>query len=58
MTLPTFQRRLLDALPGDDDTSPRSREVLGACWSRVQPTPVRAPKLLHWSRGLAAVRMA
>ena len=54
MTLPTFQRRLLDALPGDDDTAPRSREVLGACWSRVQPTPVRAPKLLHWSRGLAA----
>ena len=51
---PTFQRRLLDSLPGDDDTAPIAREVVGACWSRVQPTPVAAPKMLHWSPGLAA----
>ena len=54
MPLPAFDRRLLDALPGDDDTSPRSREVLGAMWSRVQPTPVASPELLHWSPQLAA----
>ena len=53
MATPTFHRRLLDSLPGDEDSSPRSREVLGACWSRAQPTPVRAPKMLHWSGGLA-----
>ena len=51
---PTFQRRLLDSLPGDADTAPVAREVVGACWSRVQPTPVAAPKMLHWSPGLAA----
>ena len=54
MQLPAFDRRLLDALPGDDDTSPRSREVLGAMWSRVQPTKVASPELLHWSPQLAA----
>lgn len=50
---PTLQRRFLDALPGDNDTAPRSREVLGALWSRVQPTPVAAPRMLAWSRPLA-----
>lgn len=54
MAPPTFQRHLLDSLPGDDDTAPQSREVLGALWSRVQPTPVAAPKMLHWSPQLAA----
>ena len=54
MTAPTFHRRFLDSLPGDEDTAPRSREVLGACWSRVQPTPVAAPEMLHWSKELAA----
>ena len=53
MTAPAFYRHLLDSLPGDEDTSPRAREVLGACWSRVQPTPVAAPTMLHWSPQLA-----
>jgi uncharacterized protein YdiU (UPF0061 family) len=54
MAPPTFQRQLLDSLPGDPDTEPRAREVLGALWSRVQPTPVAAPQMLHWSPPLAA----
>jgi uncharacterized protein YdiU (UPF0061 family) len=50
----TFRRRFLDELPGDTDTSPLSRPVVGALWSRTAPTPVAAPKLLAWSRPLAA----
>ncbi|MCK5942973.1 MAG: YdiU family protein, partial [Planctomycetes bacterium] len=53
MAAPTFHRRFLDALPGDPDTSPSAREVQGALWSRVQPTAVAAPRMLHWSRPLA-----
>ncbi|MGC6488925.1 MAG: protein adenylyltransferase SelO [Planctomycetota bacterium] len=53
MSALTFHRDFLDSLPGDEDEAPRSREVLGACWSRVQPTPVAAPEVLHWSPQLA-----
>ena len=48
-----FVRRFLDALPGDDRTDTSPRPVVGALWSRVQPTPVAAPRLLAWSRPLA-----
>ena len=48
-----FLRRFLDRLPGDTDTRPVSRQVHGALWSRVEPTPVAAPRLLAWSRPLA-----
>ncbi|MGK0205934.1 MAG: hypothetical protein ACI9S9_005027, partial [Planctomycetota bacterium] len=53
MASPVVTRRFLDSLPGDDQTEPRSREVLGAMWSRVQPTAVADPKLVAWSRPLA-----
>ena len=49
-----FTRRFLDALPGDDRTDRDSRPVVSALWSRVQPTQVPAPRLLAWSRPLAA----
>jgi uncharacterized protein YdiU (UPF0061 family) len=49
-----FLRRFLDELPGDADTSRYPRPVVGALWSRVQPTPVAQPTLLAWSRPLAA----
>jgi serine/tyrosine/threonine adenylyltransferase len=52
--VPRFLRRFLAALPGDPDLSNRSRPVTGALWSRVQPTAVTAPRLLAWSRPLAA----
>lgn len=53
MPTPTFHRRFLTELPGDERTDTRPRQV-DAAWSRVQPTPVAAPRLLSWSRPLAA----
>lgn len=50
---PTFRRRFLEQLPGDPRTDNTTRLVRGACWSRVLPTPVAAPRLLAWSRPLA-----
>lgn len=44
-------RRLL---PGDPSAAPHPRQVHGALWSPVQPTPVAAPQLLAFSRPLAA----
>src|SRR5689334_19442415 len=52
--LPTFRRRFLDALPGDTRTDTASPAVIGAAWARGVPTPVHAPRLLAWSRPLAA----
>jgi uncharacterized protein YdiU (UPF0061 family) len=49
-----FESRFVRALPGDPETANRPREVRGACWSAVQPTPVRAPRLLAWSDDLGA----
>jgi uncharacterized protein YdiU (UPF0061 family) len=53
MRLPTFTHRLLDHLPGDPSIEPSSRQVHGAAWTRVTPTPVKAPRLLAWSQPLA-----
>lgn len=49
-----FDNRFLAELPGDPDTSPRTRQVLGAAYSRVAPTPVAAPRLLAHSPEVAA----
>ncbi|MBL8755737.1 MAG: YdiU family protein [Planctomycetes bacterium] len=49
-----FHRRFLDELPGDPATAAAPRAVVGAAWSRVQPTPVAAPHLLAFSHRLAA----
>ena len=48
-----FDNRFLRELPGDPDARNRIRQVLGACWSPVSPTPVSAPKLLAHSREMA-----
>lgn len=48
-----FDNRFIRELPGDDETGPRVREVRGAAWSAVMPTPVAAPRLLAYSPGLA-----
>jgi len=50
---PRFLRRFLDALPGEAESRPVSRQVHGALWSRVQPTPVALPRMLAWSQSLA-----
>lgn len=49
-----FDNRFLRDLPGDEEIGPRVREVRGAVWSSVMPTPVAAPRLLAYSPGLAA----
>jgi hypothetical protein len=48
-----FDNRLVRELPGDDDTRNHSRQVYGALWSPVMPTPVAAPRLLAHSREMA-----
>jgi serine/tyrosine/threonine adenylyltransferase len=50
-----FDNRFVKELPGDPDPSPRPRQVFGAAWSPVQPTPVVAPRLLAHSREAAAL---
>jgi uncharacterized protein YdiU (UPF0061 family) len=41
-----FEDSFVRSLPADPATDNRSRAVLGACYSRVEPTPVAAPKFL------------
>lgn len=48
-----FDNAFVRELPGDPETGPRVRQVAGAAWSRVAPTPVAAPTLLAHSRELA-----
>jgi serine/tyrosine/threonine adenylyltransferase len=51
--MPRFSSRFIDSLPGDPSTDARSRQVLGALWSKVPPTPVSAPRLVAWSPEVA-----
>lgn len=53
MPLPPFDNAFVRELPGDEEHGPRRREVLGALWSAVTPTPVAAPRLLAYSREMA-----
>ena len=49
-----FDNRFLRELPADPDRSTRLRQVEGAAFSFVTPTPVAAPRLLAWSPEVAA----
>ncbi|HEY4556519.1 MAG TPA: YdiU family protein, partial [Lysobacter sp.] len=49
-----FDNAFLRELPGDPEEGPRVRQVHGAAWSRVTPTPVAAPRVLAYSREIAA----
>ncbi len=51
---PRFDNAFLRALPGDRVPRNGVRQVTGAVWSRVAPTPVPAPRLLAHSREMAA----
>ena len=46
MTPLAFDNRFLAELPGEPDPQPGTRQVHGALWSPVQPTPVSRPRLL------------
>jgi serine/tyrosine/threonine adenylyltransferase len=48
-----FDNRFVAALPGDPEEGPRRRQVYGACWSRVLPTAVAAPRLLAYAPEVA-----
>ncbi|WP_225589375.1 YdiU family protein [Pseudoxanthomonas sp. PXM01] len=50
-----FDNRFVDELPGDPEQGFRRREVRGALWSAVEPTPVAAPTLLAHSREVASL---
>ena len=54
MHAPVFDNAFLRALPGDPESRNFVRQVEGAAWSAVAPTPVAAPRLLAHSREVAA----
>ena len=51
----TFDNRFVNELPGDPNPRNHSRQVQGAFWSRVDPTPVAAPRLIAHSPEVAAM---
>ncbi|WP_375773084.1 YdiU family protein [Archangium gephyra] len=48
--MPQFTSRFIDSTPGDPLQDARPRQVHGALWSKVQPTPVPAPRLVAYSK--------
>ena len=48
-----WKRRFLTQTPGDSQVGGQSRQVPGACWSRVRPTPAVEPKMRMWSEEVA-----
>jgi len=50
---PRFFSRTVEELPGDPDTSPGTRPVLRACYSRVAPTPTANPRLVAYASEVA-----
>ena len=51
----TFDNRFVSELPGDADATNERRQVLGACWSAVTPTPVKAPRTIAVAQDVAAM---
>jgi uncharacterized protein YdiU (UPF0061 family) len=49
-----FDNAFVRDLPGDPEQGARPRQVEGALYSRVDPTPVAAPQLLAYSAEMAA----
>src|SRR6185312_6139689 len=50
-----FDDSFARTLPGDPESRNFVRQVSGASYSRVTPTPVAAPRLLAWSEACAAL---
>jgi uncharacterized protein YdiU (UPF0061 family) len=48
-----FDNRFVRELPADPERGPRIRQVPGAAFSHVEPTPVKAPRLIAHSREVA-----
>jgi len=52
--MPNFESLFTQQLPADAETANFRRQVSGACYSRVLPTQVADPRLLAYSREVAA----
>ncbi|MCX7513871.1 protein adenylyltransferase SelO [Frateuria hangzhouensis] len=50
-----FDNAFVRELPGDPESGPRVRQVEGAGWSHVEPTPVASPRVVAWSAEMAGV---
>ena len=50
-----FDNRFVRELPGDPDPEVWPRQVLGAMYSRVEPTAVAAPRLIAYSAEVASL---
>jgi uncharacterized protein YdiU (UPF0061 family) len=50
-----FESTFVDELPGDPVLANVPRQAPNACYTRVEPTPVRKPKLLAWSDDLGSL---
>lgn len=50
-----FNNRFVRDLPADSEPRNFRRQVLNACYSRVNPTPVTAPKLLGYSHEVGSL---
>ena len=51
----TFDNKFFRELPGDPQTDNYRRQVRGACYSPVQPTPVSSPELVACSQEVTAL---
>lgn len=51
----SFDNRFVDQLPGDPDLTNLPRQVTSACYSRVMPTKVAAPRAIAFSAEVAAL---
>ncbi|MCY1014174.1 protein adenylyltransferase SelO [Pyxidicoccus sp. MSG2] len=51
--MPQFLSRFVESTPGDPLSDRRPRQVPSALWSRVEPTPVSAPRMIAWSPEVA-----
>lgn len=49
----TFDNRFVQELPGEEQELNRPRQVYGACWSPVSPTPVSQPTVVVHSTEMA-----
>ena len=50
-----FDNAFVRELPGDDETGPRRRQVHGALYSRIDPEPVAAPRLIAYAQEVASL---
>ncbi|WP_233841918.1 protein adenylyltransferase SelO [Dyella sp. 2HG41-7] len=53
LTSLTFDNAFVRDLPGDLDHGRGARQVQGALYSRIDPSPVAAPRTVAWSREMA-----